>query len=48
MAIKFPENYPFKAPQFIFTTKIFHPNINEDGTLCEDMIETKVLNITQN
>ncbi|CAD8078332.1 unnamed protein product [Paramecium sonneborni] len=41
LKITFPENYPFKAPQFIFTTKIFHPNITEKGEFCEDMIETK-------
>ncbi|CAD8163933.1 unnamed protein product [Paramecium octaurelia] len=41
LTITFPENYPFKAPQFIFTTKIFHPNITEKGEFCEDMIETK-------
>ncbi|CAD8065998.1 unnamed protein product [Paramecium primaurelia] len=41
LTITFPENYPFKAPQFLFTTKIFHPNITEKGEFCEDMIETK-------
>ncbi|CAD8206812.1 unnamed protein product [Paramecium pentaurelia] len=32
--ICFPENYPFKPPKFYFQTKIFHPNIGEDGRLC--------------
>ncbi|CAD8056082.1 unnamed protein product [Paramecium primaurelia] len=41
LSITFPENYPFKAPFFQFQTKIFHPNINEKGEFCEDMIETK-------
>ena len=29
--IKFPQEYPFKPPEFFFKTKIFHPNIDEFG-----------------
>ena len=29
--IIFPNNYPFKPPEFYFQTKIFHPNIDEFG-----------------
>ena len=32
-SIIFPEDYPFKPPKFIFKTKIFHPNISEDGNV---------------
>ena len=32
-SIIFPENYPFKPPKFKFKTKIFHPNISEDGNV---------------
>lgn len=32
--IKFPDNYPFKAPEFLFETPIFHPNITEKGEVC--------------
>ena len=32
--IKFPENYPYKPPEVIFTSKLFHPNVYADGKLC--------------
>ena len=30
----FPNNYPFKPPQFRFITNIYHPNIYADGKVC--------------
>lgn len=33
--IKFPPDYPFKAPDLRFTTKIYHPNVEwETGRVC--------------
>ena len=34
------DNFPFKPPTVTFKTPIYHPNIDEKGQVCEDMIET--------
>ena len=32
--IKFPENYPLEPFKITFKTKIYHPNVDEQGELC--------------
>lgn len=48
--IKFPANYPFCPPIIKFVTKVFHPNIHENGEICLDILKyhwSPALNISQ-
>ena len=32
--MEFPKDFPLTPPKFIFNTKIYHPNVYEDGKVC--------------
>ena len=36
--IRFPEQYPFRPPKIVFTTRIYHPNIDLHGHLNLDVL----------
>ncbi|KAL5542617.1 hypothetical protein UlMin_010327 [Ulmus minor] len=39
LSIDLPPDYPSNPPTFKFLTKIFHPNIDEDGNIYVDILE---------
>lgn len=34
LSLSFPCDYPFKPPRCLFDTKVYHPNIAENGYVC--------------
>lgn len=42
MDIVFSADYPFKPPVVKFITKVYHPNIDDDGSICVSLLKNDV------
>ncbi|KAJ3066886.1 hypothetical protein HDU98_009857 [Podochytrium sp. JEL0797] len=40
--LTFTNDYPFKPPKVKFLTKIYHPNVDEDGSICIGVLKPEV------
>lgn len=38
----FPTDYPFKPPDIQFLTRIYHPNVDESGAVCLNIVNPEV------
>ncbi|CAG9311473.1 unnamed protein product [Blepharisma stoltei] len=41
LALTVPANYPFRAPDVRFVTRIYHPNVkSDDGAICTELYQS--------
>eukprot|EP00164_Ancoracysta_twista_P014275 GFYU01023204.1.p1 GENE.GFYU01023204.1~~GFYU01023204.1.p1 ORF type:complete len:176 (+),score=51.73 GFYU01023204.1:77-604(+) len=41
LSLKFPQGYPYTAPVVKFETPCFHPNVDNNGFICLDILKEK-------
>ncbi|CAG9860029.1 unnamed protein product [Phyllotreta striolata] len=41
LSLDFPHSYPYTAPQVKFITPCFHPNVDNGGNICLDILKDK-------
>ncbi|XP_044509635.1 ubiquitin-conjugating enzyme E2 20-like isoform X3 [Mangifera indica] len=45
LSLRFPLDYPFKPPQVKFKTMCFHPNVDQFGNICLDILQSLTLRV---
>ena len=43
LSLRFPLDYPFKPPQVKFETMCFHPNVDQFGNICLDILQVSTI-----
>ncbi|XP_008233338.1 PREDICTED: ubiquitin-conjugating enzyme E2 20-like [Prunus mume] len=43
LSLRFPLDYPFKPPQVKFETMCFHPNVDQFGNICLDILQVFIV-----
>lgn len=41
LSLEFPSGYPYKAPKVKFETPCWHPNVDQSGNICLDILKEK-------
>lgn len=41
LKLVFPADYPYRPPTITFTTPCFHPNVDQYGNICLDILKDK-------
>ena len=39
LSFTFPSNYPYSPPRVIFLTSCYHPNVDNHGNICLDILK---------